>query len=178
MSNEQVQELFSSLKKLGMELEFELNEFIKNQLNKEEILLAASSNSAIIAQCINQCRDITELLSIPLNFPTKNDVANVAKLSIQIEEKVDQLEEQIASLSKALDEIQGSLNTYELPSNREKPEQSPGTRPQSMEDKAASLAEKRKKIRARTVGILLDNLQDSYALQGGRTLGRKEKNGG
>lgn len=47
---------------------------------------------------INGLKENTEVLSQQMNFPTKNDIANVAKLVTQIEEKVDSLEESILQL--------------------------------------------------------------------------------
>jgi hypothetical protein len=197
MSNEQAQELFSSIKKLGMKLEFELNELIKKQLNNEEILLSASSNSAVIANLISQCQNMTELLSIPLNFPTKNDVARVAKLAIQVEEKVDKLEEQMLSLSNTLADIKSSLKKLESAGRAEKPASldlappNTGQNPllemaasqsqsdmDSEQEAADSPAGKRRRARARAIGILLDNLQKNADLQYGLAVKGTKENGG
>ena len=43
-----------------------------------------------------------EMLANQLNVPTKNDLANAAKLSIQTQEKLDSLEEQIWDLSDSV----------------------------------------------------------------------------
>jgi hypothetical protein len=201
MSNEQAQELFSSIKKLGMKLEFELNELIKKQLNKEELLLSASSNSAVIANMITQSRNIVELLSIPLNFPTKNDVARVAKLAIQVEEKVDQLDEQMLTLSNTLTEIKNSVEMLGSAGFPEKPAslamdpfkagQNPklktsSPKPESGIDSGAaasrtkaegSPAEKRRKARSRALSILLDNLQKNAEIQSGLPLKGSKNNG-
>ncbi|MGD6857764.1 hypothetical protein ACQCVO_22255 [Bacillus infantis] len=173
MSNEQAQELFSSLKKMGMKLEFELNELIKKQLNKEELLLSASANSAVIANMISQCRNMVELLSIPLNFPTKNDVARVAKLAIQVEEKVDQLDEQMLALSSTLAEIKGSLEKLESanPEAKKEPNADSGL------DAEASPAGKRRKARSRALSILLDNLQKNAEIQYGLPSKGSKNNG-
>jgi hypothetical protein len=201
MSNEQVQELFSSLKKLGMKLEFELNELIKKQLNKEELLLSASSNSAVIASMLSHCRDMTELLSIPLNFPTKNDVARVAKLAIQVEEKVDQLDEQMLALSSTLADIKNSVEMLgsggfpekpaspamdipeagqnrELNASSSKPDSAidSGTT-DSRKKSEGSPAEKRRKARSRALSILLDNLQKNAEIQSGLPSKGSKNNG-
>ena len=42
------------------------------------------------------------MLANQLNVPTKNDLANAAKLSIQTQEKLDSLEEQIWDLSDSV----------------------------------------------------------------------------
>ncbi|MGD6842735.1 hypothetical protein ACQCVH_09475 [Bacillus infantis] len=189
MSNEQAQELFSSLKKMGMKLEFELNELIKKQLNKEDLLLSASSNSAAIASIISQCRNMAELLSIPLNLPTKNDVARVAKLVIQVEEKVDQLDEQMLTLSSTLADIKNSVEMLGSGSFTEKPaspamdsskagqnpesKASPSNQESDIDSGAAaswtegSLADKRRKARSKALSILQDNLQKNAEIQFG-----------
>ncbi|AGX06015.1 MULTISPECIES: hypothetical protein [Bacillaceae] len=201
MSNEQAQELFSSLKKMGMKLEFELNELIKKQLNKEELLLSASSNSAVIASMISQCRNMVELLSIPLNFPTKNDVARVAKLAIQVEEKVDQLDEQMMALSSTLADIKSSVEmlgaggltekpdspAMDLPKSGQNPQlKAPSSKPESVNDSGTaasrkkpedSPAEKRRKARSRALSILLDNIQKNAEIQSGLPLKGSKSNG-
>jgi hypothetical protein len=45
-------------------------------------------------------KENTEIIAQQLNLPTKNDVANLAKLVIQIEEKIDALEERILHIGK------------------------------------------------------------------------------
>ncbi|MEN8701481.1 hypothetical protein [Bacillus infantis] len=199
MSNEQAQELFSSLKKMGMKLEFELNELIKKQLNKEELLLTASSNSAVIASMISQCRNMVELLSIPLNFPTKNDVARVAKLAIQVEEKVDQLDEQMLALSSTLADIKNSLEllgsggfpkkpaspAMDYPKSGQNPElKASSSKSESDIDSGAaasrtegSLAEKRRKARSMALSILLDNLQKNAEILSGLPSKGSKNNG-
>ncbi|MFT4412300.1 hypothetical protein ACLM5H_00435 [Fredinandcohnia humi] len=42
----------------------------------------------------------TETISQQLNLPTKTDIANIAKLGIQIEEKIDALEEKVLRLAQ------------------------------------------------------------------------------
>lgn len=184
---------------MGMKLEFELNELIKKQLNKEELLLTASSNSAVIASMISQCRNMAELLSIPLNFPTKNDVARVAKLAIQVEEKVDQLDEQMLTLSSTLADIKNSLEmlgsggfpekpaspAMDYPKSGQNPEvKAPSSKPESDIDSGTaasrtegSLAGKRRIARSMALRILLDNLQKNAEILSGLPSKGSKNNG-
>lgn len=44
-------------------------------------------------------KSLSEFVTLRLNLPTKDDVANIAKLNIQVEEKIDSLEEKFAMLA-------------------------------------------------------------------------------
>lgn len=47
---------------------------------------------------INSLQEASERMSIIMNYPTKKDVASLAKLVIQLEEKIDGLEELVSIL--------------------------------------------------------------------------------
>ncbi|MFE8701628.1 hypothetical protein ACFYKX_13575 [Cytobacillus sp. FJAT-54145] len=100
MSEKQLQDLFDFLKKFGLKVEFDANTCIQNGLNKEDILKVLSKNAKLTAKVIEGLKELVENISIPLNFPTKDDVANVAKLTLQNEEKIDALEDQIQTLNE------------------------------------------------------------------------------
>lgn len=100
MSEKQLQDLFDFLKKFGLKVEFDANTWIQNGLNKEDILKVLSKNAKLTAKAIENLKELVENISIPLNLPTKNDVANVAKLTLQNEEKIDALEDQIRALNE------------------------------------------------------------------------------
>ncbi|AZB44365.1 hypothetical protein CEF21_19865 [Bacillus sp. FJAT-42376] len=98
------QEALALIKKRGTELERSLNNTIQIQLNREELLNLAAFAAPFIKRAFEQSQEITEFLSVPLNFPTKRDFVSLANLSIQIEEKLDQIEGylyQIASQNPA-----------------------------------------------------------------------------
>ncbi|MGG4268155.1 hypothetical protein [Peribacillus simplex] len=84
---------FKGLKLLGTQKEQELNGKIQNLLNNRELLEAASDKAQLQVPRINRMQEASERLSILMNYPTKKDVAGVAKLVIQLEEKIDRLEE-------------------------------------------------------------------------------------
>lgn len=102
VSQRDLQPFYSTLKKLGFQTEMKLNEQIQGSLNKRELVKMLHANAHIIAPILNRLQELVELLSGPLNLPTKNDVANVARLTIQNEEKLDSIEEQLLILNEHL----------------------------------------------------------------------------
>lgn len=94
-----------ALRKKAVELEKQLNDEIKKHLNKEGLAQLATANGELYATLIKQLHDYMELLSVHFNQPTKNDIANLAKVVIQTEEKIDNLEEQILDLKKSIHEL-------------------------------------------------------------------------
>jgi SMC interacting uncharacterized protein involved in chromosome segregation len=77
-----------------------VNRTIHSQLNREDIFRLAGLESEGRAERLREVKEQVEVLSLKYNFPTKNDVANIAKMLIQIEEKIDSLEEQLKELQK------------------------------------------------------------------------------
>lgn len=108
-----MQQFYTTLKKLGFQTEYKLNEQIQNNLNKKEIVQLLHKHAHIITPLVQGLRELVETLSVPLNIPTKNDVANVAKLTLQNEEKLDSIEEQLIILNQYLKQlISGDVPTY------------------------------------------------------------------
>lgn len=101
--------LLNSIKKVGMKVEKELNDSIQNSLNKEDVLKDMLTRSEVTAAAMKKLQHAIETLSIPLNFPTKTDVANAAKLTIQAEEKMDLIDEKVMALAQSMEELKRSL---------------------------------------------------------------------
>ncbi|MBT2706412.1 hypothetical protein [Bacillus sp. ISL-47] len=101
--------LLNAIKKVGMKVEKELNESIQNSINKEDVLNNMLTRSEVTAAAMKKLQQAIETLSIPLNFPTKTDVANAAKLTVQAEEKMDLIDERVMSLAQAMEELKKSL---------------------------------------------------------------------
>ncbi|WP_404468827.1 hypothetical protein [Sutcliffiella horikoshii] len=83
------------LKVKAIKIENEWNEAIKSGLNNESVFRIVGLESELEAEKLKKVREQVEVLSLKYNFPTKNDVANIAKLLIQIEDKIDRLEGQL-----------------------------------------------------------------------------------
>ncbi|MEF2098000.1 hypothetical protein V3595_25690 [Bacillus sp. CFBP9009] len=89
---------YKGLKLLGTQKEQQLNSKIQNLLNNRELIETVSDNAQMQVPRINSLQEASERMSIIMNYPTKRDVASLAKLVIQLEEKIDRLEELVSIL--------------------------------------------------------------------------------
>lgn len=102
-SQDDFDKLFKMLKKVGFLLEQKANEAIQGALNKKEVLKDMHEKAQKFAPLIRDLKDWVETVSVPLNLPTKNDVANVANLTLQNGERLESIEEQFKLLNQKLD---------------------------------------------------------------------------
>lgn len=86
-----------------MKLELKVNDTIQKQLNRKEAIKLVNMQSRMAASMIQGLQQKIEMVSIPLNFPTKNDVANATRINIQTEEKVDLIDEKLNDLIVAVE---------------------------------------------------------------------------
>ncbi|MFD2680843.1 hypothetical protein [Bacillus seohaeanensis] len=116
-------DFYKSLKMLGIGLERKLNEQIQDAINNKKAINIGSFGIKKTSNSINQLKDLQEILSIHLNYPTKTDVTNLSKLIIQSEEKLDSIEEQIMELAESIEEIKVLLKGRGSVTNFEKSEE-------------------------------------------------------
>lgn len=90
-----------TLKLLGKS-ETQLNQLIHTWLNDEKRINLAQMKLQHHTRFISSIHEYVEILALQLNLPTKNDVAKVAKMNIQIEEKLEAIEEKLEDLLKQL----------------------------------------------------------------------------
>lgn len=109
MTTNHTQEILNAVKKLGLKAEMNLNNAILDALNQRFILKTVNNQSRLAAASISKLQQTVETLSVPFNFPTKNDVANTTKLFIQAEEKLDLLEERVIQLSRSIDDFKNTM---------------------------------------------------------------------
>lgn len=93
-------DFYKGLKLLGTQKEQKLNDKIREAINNRSFIESISRNSQQQVPRINKIQEASERMSIIMNYPTKKDVANVAKLVIQLEEKVDKVEELLLNLTE------------------------------------------------------------------------------
>lgn len=98
----QITELFESFKKTGFALEQQLNQLIQDMLNNEEVVNLANAHSKALESNLQLLQKYAEVLTTILHLPTKDDIASVAKLTLQVEDKVDKLEECMHKLTSSL----------------------------------------------------------------------------
>ncbi|WP_050182097.1 hypothetical protein [Domibacillus robiginosus] len=108
-------DIYEAIRNIGFGLETQFNEWIQDQLNKEKLVLPAAFLSNVQGKLIQFIREYQEIISLHLNTPTKDDVANVAKLLIQTEEKVDDLNDRMDDLVAVIEELR--TGTYKRPAS-------------------------------------------------------------
>nr|WP_263324923.1 polyhydroxyalkanoate biosynthesis repressor PhaR [Neobacillus sp. Marseille-Q6967] len=102
---------YEAFKKYGDLWEKQTNEMIHLWTNNREFLEASKVSSDIQTTYLKVLQKNQESFANQLNIPTKKDLANVAKLSIQMEEKLDVLEEQIWNLQDSVDETKRDIKS-------------------------------------------------------------------
>jgi methyl-accepting chemotaxis protein len=95
-------DLYEALRNAGFQLETHLNDYIHKYLNKKEFAAAASVFKKAQNKLTDLLQEVHETASPHLNVPTKQDLANIAKLVIQVEEKVDRLSDQVEELTETV----------------------------------------------------------------------------
>lgn len=108
-------DFYKGLKLLGHQKEQQLNDKIRESINNRSFIETISRNAQQQVPRINRMQEASERISIIMNYPTKTDVANVAKLIIQLEEKVDKVEEMLSIL---IEEEKGSENKGSFSRNK------------------------------------------------------------
>ncbi|MCA1321824.1 hypothetical protein LC085_18150 [Bacillus tianshenii] len=93
----------------GVSLEKQLNELIQTNLNREDIAKYGELGSELLARRMRTVKENVELLSFQYNFPTKNDMANLAKLMIELEEKMMSIQEQLDKLTVTVERVQRNV---------------------------------------------------------------------
>lgn len=107
---------YEALRVMGAQKEKELNRKIKELLNNKRIIKQASMESHIVAKLVKHLQESMETLSAFGNFPTKRDVANVAKMQVQLEEKIDHIEDMLSVV--AIDSQAGKWSNSKLESTK------------------------------------------------------------
>jgi hypothetical protein len=98
MSNEKNYDPGESIKRITEMWEKGLNDLLMKSLDRSDLVRMTKVGVESHSKYVEILRRNQELLAFYMNLPTKNDVANVAKLTVQAEEKMDLLEEQMWNL--------------------------------------------------------------------------------
>ncbi|WP_462409045.1 polyhydroxyalkanoate biosynthesis repressor PhaR [Neobacillus sp. Marseille-QA0830] len=106
MTNEKNYDPLEVYKRISGIWEKQLNGLLYRMTDNRETVRFMKAGLDAHSRYMELLRKNQELMAGFLNIPTKKDVANVAKLSVQAEEKIDLLEEQMWNLQDSL----GSLN--------------------------------------------------------------------
>ncbi|MGD7023719.1 hypothetical protein ACQCVK_14050 [Rossellomorea vietnamensis] len=98
-------DLYEALRNAGFQLETQLNEYIHKYMNQKEFAAAASVFKKAHGRLMDLLQEFHETASPHIKSPTKQDVANIAQLVVQVEEKVDVLSDQVAELTETINKL-------------------------------------------------------------------------
>ncbi|MGD6804546.1 hypothetical protein FZC79_13905 [Rossellomorea vietnamensis] len=98
-------DLYEALRNAGFQLETQLNEYIHKYMNQKEFAAAASVFKKAHGRLMDLLQEFHETASPHIKSPTKQDVANIAQLVVQVEEKVDVLSDQVAELTETIKKL-------------------------------------------------------------------------
>lgn len=102
MSDEKMVDPLAGLKLVSEMWEKQLNGLLYRLTDNKEFVRTANSGLNIYSHYLEQLRKNQELIAALMNIPTKKDIANAAKISIQAEEKIDILEEELWNIQDNL----------------------------------------------------------------------------
>ncbi|WP_216827441.1 hypothetical protein [Alkalihalobacterium elongatum] len=88
------------IKPLALKSEETINNVIHKLLKDPQVIDLIKLGSKQHYQFIKLAREYADVISTQLNIPTKTDVANVAQLVKQLEEKIESLEEKLLTKEK------------------------------------------------------------------------------
>lgn len=103
MSKEKIYDPLQGFRRISEMWERQLNGMLYMITNNNEFVRLLSVGTDSHARYMERLRKNQELMAGVMNIPTKKDIANVAKLSLQTEEKIDILEEQVWNLQDSLE---------------------------------------------------------------------------
>jgi predicted RNase H-like nuclease (RuvC/YqgF family) len=102
MSDKKTYDPYKSLHEYSQLWEKQINDFIYFCTNNKEFVKTSSLGTEINSRYLEAFKKNQETFASVLNLPTKNDVTNIASLTIQAEEKMEALEEQIWELQDSV----------------------------------------------------------------------------
>jgi DNA repair exonuclease SbcCD ATPase subunit len=102
MTKDKTYEPFDGFKRISTMWENQLNGLLYMMTDNNEFVRLLKAGTDTHSRYMELLRKNQELMAGVMNIPTKKDVANVAKLSVQAEEKIDILEEQIWNLQDSI----------------------------------------------------------------------------
>lgn len=93
---------YEAIHKYSQLWEKQINDFIYLWTNNSEFVKMSNLGTEIHSRNMERLKKNQEAIASMMNLPTKSDVENVASLTIQTEEKIEALEEQIWDLQDSV----------------------------------------------------------------------------
>ncbi|WP_409294174.1 hypothetical protein V1498_13160 [Peribacillus sp. SCS-26] len=100
MSKESQEWYLDALRRMETQKENEVNRKIKDFLNQRDLIQRAHEENYSFSKYAREFKESMETMSALGNFPTKRDIANIAKMQVQMEEKIDHIEDILTNLSE------------------------------------------------------------------------------
>ncbi|MCM3669204.1 hypothetical protein M3181_09335 [Mesobacillus maritimus] len=101
MGEEYTSNPYESFRVFSEMWEKRLNDLLIKSIDQRELTMLTQLGVTAHSRYIERMKRNQELIANMINIPTKKDVANVAKLTVQAEEKLDILQQQIWELQDA-----------------------------------------------------------------------------
>ncbi|WP_144548663.1 hypothetical protein [Bacillus sp. X1(2014)] len=105
MSKDKTYDPLQGFRRISEMWERQLNGMLYMLTDNNEFVRLLKVGTDGHARYMERLRKNQELMAGVMNIPTKKDIANVAKLSLQTEEKIDILEEQVWNLQDSLEAL-------------------------------------------------------------------------
>ncbi|MEH6996174.1 polyhydroxyalkanoate biosynthesis repressor PhaR [Neobacillus drentensis] len=102
MTNQKTFDPYDQFNRFSSQWENQVNDLILKSTNNPRFTRLLQKSTETSATYKEMFKKSQELLGNQLHLPTKDDVANVAKVALQTEEKLDSLEEQIWKLQDSV----------------------------------------------------------------------------
>ena len=93
---------FESLHKFSLLWEKQINDFLYFWTNNEDFVKVTNLGTEVHSRHLERFKRNQQAFASFLNLPTKNDVTNVAHLTIQTEERIEALEEEMWDIKDTL----------------------------------------------------------------------------
>ncbi|WP_026566228.1 hypothetical protein [Bacillus sp. UNC41MFS5] len=105
MTKDKTNDPLQGFRRISELWERQLNGMLYMMTDNNEFVRLLKVGTDSHARYMERLRKNQELIASVINIPTKKDIANVAKLSLQTEEKIDILEEQVWNLQDSLESL-------------------------------------------------------------------------
>jgi hypothetical protein len=143
-SERQLDELYSQMKVTGTKAEALVNDWIKSRVNKKDIVGLFGRRTKWYGKLIKDLQDAVETASVPLNIPTKRDVAGVAKLIIQNEDRLEDIQQRLTQIETTLQRLESAMGTK--PASTKSPFQRASRKPIDRQERAKLVQENLAKL--------------------------------
>jgi len=103
--NKERVELYKAIKITSSIVEQEVNNWIKDQINHKKVVQGTNIAGKYYVHVMKCVQNSMGHLFSHLNIPSKKEVTNIGKMVLQVEEKIDKVEDQVISLQQKVERL-------------------------------------------------------------------------